>query len=286
MGTSSAWEDRHVDLPGRGRVSIRRVEGPAGAPTLVLLHGLAATGRLNWFTALPSLAEHFNLVVLDHRGHGQGIRTTKFRLADCADDAVALADKLDIEKFIPVGYSMGGPIAKLCWQRHPGRVRGLVLCATANHFMTPSRKPLTTALFPGAILAARLTPSATQQRMIQRILGNMPAGDRRERVRRELGGSDLVSVVQAARALTRFSSHEWAPKVSVPTAVLIMTKDRVVPVKRQYRLAASIPGSKIYEIDADHMACVNAVPRFVPTLLEACEWVHQQAAPISPLRDA
>jgi 3-oxoadipate enol-lactonase len=79
---TESWTDREVVVPGRGRISIREVRGPADAPTLVLLHGLAATGRLNWFTALPALAARFNVVVLDHRGHGGGIRTRNFRLAD------------------------------------------------------------------------------------------------------------------------------------------------------------------------------------------------------------
>ena len=86
------WTDRAVELRGRGRIWIREGRGPAGAPTVMLLHGLAATGRLNWFTALPALVERFNVVVVDHRGHGQGIRTSTFRLVDCADDAMALQD--------------------------------------------------------------------------------------------------------------------------------------------------------------------------------------------------
>ena len=46
-----------------------------------------------------------------------------------------------------VGYSMGGPIAQLIWRRHPDRVAGLVLCATAADFtMTPERWPIVWAL--------------------------------------------------------------------------------------------------------------------------------------------
>ena len=55
-----------------------------------------------------------------------------FRLEDCADDVVALADELGVRSFIPVGYSMGGPIAQLVWKRHPSRVEGMVLCATRD----------------------------------------------------------------------------------------------------------------------------------------------------------
>jgi hypothetical protein len=56
---NAPWTDRDIELPGRGRTSIREVHGPQGAPTLVLLHGLAATGRLNWFATLRSCPNAF-----------------------------------------------------------------------------------------------------------------------------------------------------------------------------------------------------------------------------------
>ncbi len=106
----------------------------------VLLHGWTATADLNWFTCYTALAEQYRVVALDHRGHGRGIRSRKFfRLDDCADDAVAVCDVLGIERFIPVGYSMGGPIAQLIWQRHRQRMAGLVLCATSAYFATSRR---------------------------------------------------------------------------------------------------------------------------------------------------
>src|SRR4051812_22629674 len=81
----------HVDLPGRGRTFVREVAGPPGAPTVVLLHGLSAGADLNWFTTFPALGARFNVLAIDHRGHGRGIRSRRrFRLADCADDVAAL----------------------------------------------------------------------------------------------------------------------------------------------------------------------------------------------------
>jgi pimeloyl-ACP methyl ester carboxylesterase len=276
--------DRVIDLPGRGRISVREVRGPKGAPTLALLHGLAATGRLNWYTSLPTLAERFNVLVVDHRGHGHGISTHHFRLADCADDVIALADALDIESLVAVGYSMGGPIAKLCWSRHPDRVRGLVLCATANHFMRPQAQGVASAIFPGMVVAARFAPAFFRNRIVDGMLRGAPPGPRREFAKQELAASDPATVLQAARAVIRFSSHDWASNIDVPTAVVITTRDRLVPPERQYRLAQSIRGAKVFEVAADHLACVRAADRFVPALYEACTYVSEKI--VAPPRAA
>jgi len=131
----SASPGRRIDLLGRGATWAYDIAGPSGAPTLLLLHGLAATARLNWSTSFAALARGFRVVALDHRGHGRGIRRIgAFKLEDCADDAAALADRLGVERVIPVGYSMGGAVAQLFWRRHPNRTAGLVLCATGARF--------------------------------------------------------------------------------------------------------------------------------------------------------
>lgn len=272
------WIDRDVELPGRGTMSVRHVRGPAGARTLVLLHGLAATGRLNWYTSVPALAAHFNVVVVDHRGHGRGIKTTRFRLADCADDVIALADQLGIEKMIAVGYSMGGPIAKLCWSRHRQRIEGLVLCATARSFFPTAASGVLSAVFPGMVVAARLVPEPFRMSIIDGMLEGVPPGERRERLRRELANTDPATVLQATRAVIRFSSHDWAADIDVPTAVVITTRDQLVPTQRQYELAAALPRAKVFRVDGDHFVCVRPASRFVPTLLQACRYVSDEIA--------
>ena len=121
-----------VPLAGRGTTFVREVPGPPGAPTLVLLHGLLASGGLNWFRAFEALGSEFRVLAPDLRGHARGLRSRgRFRLQDCADDLAALLAALGVGPVVVVGYSMGGPIAQLLWRRHPERVSGLVLCATA-----------------------------------------------------------------------------------------------------------------------------------------------------------
>ncbi len=277
MSEAGIWKREDLELPGRGRIRVCRADGPEGAPTLFLLHGLAATGQLNWFTAMPTLAEQFGVVVVDHRGHGRGIRTHHFRLADCADDVVAVADALGIETLTAVGYSMGGPIAQLCWSRHRDRVDGLVLCATARHFVRPALRPLGAAIMPGAVLSARLAPKLFLKRFIDSMVQSRREPEAAEFLRREMAGTDPGTLMQAVRALIRFSSHDWLGDIDVPTAVLVTTRDELVPPRRQYKLAAAIPTASVFEVEGDHFACARAAGRFVPALLAACQDVTARA---------
>lgn len=266
--------ERFLDLEGRGRIRIVELGAPEVGPTLILLHGLAATGPLNWFTAFSALAERYHVVAVDHRGHGRGIGTRRFRLRDCADDAVAVADTLGVSAFVAVGYSMGGPIAKLCWNRHPSRVRGLVLCATARYF-TPYQYPvLTRALLPGTVVGARVAPQLVLGQIIEGTVRNIPSAKVKNYVRQEMSTSDPAALAQATRAVLRFSSRDWVSDIAVPTAVVVTTRDRIVPTRRQRALADAIPGAKVFEVDGDHFACADRSTNFVPQLVAACHHVN------------
>src|SRR5260221_3446600 len=117
-------------LPGRGTTFVRDLAGPPGAPTVFLLHGWTATADLNWFRSYAALGQRFRVLAIDHRGHGRGLQSWRpFRLEDCADDVAAVCRELGVQSAIPVGYSMGGPVAQLTWKRHRDLVSGLVLCA-------------------------------------------------------------------------------------------------------------------------------------------------------------
>ncbi|MHB8670176.1 MAG: alpha/beta fold hydrolase [Acidimicrobiales bacterium] len=270
---------RRIELAGRGTTFIREVTGPPGAPTLLLLHGLAATAGLNWFTSFEALGRDFHVVAPDLRGHGRGIRVgSRFRLSDCADDVAALVDALGLHRVIVVGYSMGGPIAQLTWYRHPQRVGGLVLCATSRNFRGTPRERLIFGALPGLAAATRLTPVGLRRRAMQAAvsvrLGEVPL---RDWAIAELRRNDPAAIAAAAAALGRFSSHEWAGDIDVPTAVVVTERDRVVPPHRQLKLARSIPGATTFSVDADHTACAVAPELFVPALVEACRSVARRA---------
>jgi 3-oxoadipate enol-lactonase len=284
-GLNSPPPGRWLDLGRRGRTWIREHQGPEGAPTLLLLHGLGATGGLNWSGSQLFLGDRFHLVTIDHRGHGRGIRTKDFHLEDCADDAAATIQTLGIERPIVVGYSMGGPIASLLWKRHPHLVGGLVFCATSRNFRgTPGEK-----LAFGAFGVAGLTPAVFPGKLVRGI-GGMVAGlplpepglvkDVTWAVE-EFSGHDPRAVLQAAAAIGRFDSSSWIGEVDVPTSVVVTTADQVVPTMRQFRLARAIRHASVHCVDAGHL-CVKGgetKSRFYSTLRDACLDVAAAALP-------
>ena len=136
-----------VELTGRGALYVRRLPGPPGSKTVVLLHGLTGSADLTWTPSYRELARCFSVVALDLRGHGGGIPHAggPYRLEDCADDVAALLDALDLGPVLVVGYSMGGVVAQLLWHRRRDLVAGLVLCSTAADFRLPPHERLMVA---------------------------------------------------------------------------------------------------------------------------------------------
>jgi 3-oxoadipate enol-lactonase len=267
-----------MQLPGRGTTFVRRLEGPPNAPTVVLLHGWSASADLNWFTCYQPLAEHYRVIAIDHRGHGRGIRSRKtFKLEDCADDAVAVCDVLGIDEFIPVGYSMGGPVAQLIWQRHRQRTAGLVLCATAAYFSTSREERLSFLGLSGLAAVARLTPLQARQWLTEQFYLQRKADQWEPWAIHEASRHDWRAVLEAGRAIGNFSSRDWITDVDVPTSTLITMRDRVVPVRRQVRLFEAIRDAEAFRVDGDHDAVVANAKQFVPTLLRACRSVVERA---------
>ena len=263
---------RRVVLPGRGTTVIRDVAGPPGAPTVVLLHGLGATASINWPGAFDELAPWFRVVALDQAGHGRGVRSRwPFRLEDCADDVVRLADVLGIERVVTVGYSMGGPVALFARRRHPDRVSGLVLCATAARFADSDARP---SALEGALAASlRLTPPAVRRGVSQTMLRHATRDSAvPPALLEEIRGHDPAALVEAMRALGRFDARPWLSELRCPTVSVITARDRLVPPSRQRELAAAT-GARVVRIDADHLGAVGDRARFLPALGWACRYV-------------
>jgi 3-oxoadipate enol-lactonase len=274
---------RLVELPGRGRTCVVERPGPPGAPTVILLHALATTAALSWYPSLDALGEHYRVIAFDQRWHGRGIRCDKFSLEDCADDVIAVANALGVDKFIVVGYSMGGAVAQLVWRRHRSRVEGLVLAATARNFRGKMTERLWFTMTQTTMsrwgdgvrtradrLFATLADEPTALSATDPKVGPWALS--------EFRSTSAWTMLAAINEIGRFDSSAWVRRVDVPTSVIVMTRDRFIPTRRQRRLAASIPGSMVYDVEGNHAGLVLGATEFVPVLVSACRSVTRRSA--------
>jgi pimeloyl-ACP methyl ester carboxylesterase len=113
---------------------------PAGSTAVIALHG-AGEGKRGWYLyrhlhdVLPPAG--VGVLTFDRRGEGESTGApSRGRFAVQADDALALAEALDVERVGLWGISQGGWVAPLAAARAASRVEFLVLFASTG--VTPA----------------------------------------------------------------------------------------------------------------------------------------------------
>jgi 3-oxoadipate enol-lactonase len=268
---------RTVELPGRGSTYVVDSGAVAGAPTFMLLHGLACTGLMMWYPALEMMRGFGRVVVFDQRWHGQGISAPRFLLEDCADDVAALADALGVETFVPIGYSMGSAVAQLVWRRHPHRLDGLVLGAAPTGWWNGvTWERVGAGVFAALIEAFSPRPGLPQPAAAD---GETHVRDDLQWVLDQLQSTSPGGIARAVAETTRFDSTSWVGQIDVPTSVLIPLRDRAIPPRHQFWLANQIPEAHVVTVDAGHTCSMLQSDQFVAALREAVDSVRRRIDP-------
>ena len=93
----------------------------------------------------------------------------------------------------------------------------------------------------------------------------------------EVHRGDATTITQAGRALSRFDARSWAGRIDVPAGALITTRDRLVPRRKQRRLAAAL-GARTVELAADHGAPWEQPRQFASLTVELVDDVIARSA--------
>jgi 3-oxoadipate enol-lactonase len=115
------------------------LQGEPGRPVVTLSHSLATCMQM-WRPQVSALAEHFQVLLYDMRGHGESDAPAgPYSIETLAEDVEGLWDALGIQQSYFAGLSVGGKIGLMLARRCPKRVRGLILCNTAGRIPPEAR---------------------------------------------------------------------------------------------------------------------------------------------------
>jgi pimeloyl-ACP methyl ester carboxylesterase len=295
-----AWGgvSRTVDLGG----AVHYVDfgGAAGAPRVVLVHGLGGS-HLNWCLLAPRLAANARVLAVDLVGFG---RTHPEGRAATVQTAAVLLDRFVREvagaPAVLVGNSMGGMVSILEAAANPDAVTGLVVIDPVLPLVRgvrPDRLVATMFLLYavpgiGERYLARRRAAVAPRELVRQLLDLCCVDP--TRVPQELVAASVAlaeervavpgadaAFLSAARSLLRVSARRrryWAAMRAIASPVLLLhgEKDRLVSVHSAREAAARNPGWR-FEVLADvgHVPQLE-VPDAVADLI--LDWLGAEGA--------
>lgn len=231
---------------------------------LVLLHGFPLNRQI-WRPIVPLLEKKCRLIIPDLRGFGESPQEVEdYSMRLLAADVHQLLDRLNIEKAVIAGHSMGGYVALEFAHAYPHRIKGLALVASQADADSPERRQ-----------ARLITAREVRSRGIRYISEGMPSKlSAYEAIQTQL--SQIISacsvpvVVAALKAMAdRRDANEWLPEIQVPLLAIAGGKDQLIPVEKAYSLIKLVNKGWVIEIpEVGHMPMMESPQKTADALFQ------------------
>jgi pimeloyl-ACP methyl ester carboxylesterase len=229
-------------------------EFDASLPAIVFLHG-AGMDHSVWALLARAFAHHGHAVLApDFPGHGGSAGAPLTSIPALADWTAALIDAAGAKTAARlVGHSMGSLVALEAAARHPGKVAGLGLIATAaamrvsDDLLNAAKADDHAAVDMIAIWGEgyRATLGGSQSPGLWMLGGA-------ERLLERARPGAIFADLSACNAYTDALSS--AAKINVPSIVIQGSRDLMTPAKGGKAVAAAIPNCRLALIEgAGHM---------------------------------
>jgi pimeloyl-ACP methyl ester carboxylesterase len=253
--------------------------GDAAAEPLLLVMGWGGDS-LSWAFQFPAFAPEYHVIAPDNRGAGQSdAPDAPYTIPGMADDAVALLDRLKIDRAHVAGASMGGMIAQEIALRHPSRVRTLQLHCTL------ARPDAYNSFLVDVLLKVKARGDREEftKTMVPWVLSRHTMAERPDFVRVFLERSldyphtaGLVGMARQAEAIAQHDTLDRLTSIVAPTLITVGADDILVPPAFSRAIHARMRGSELLEIpDAGHL---HFMERPEPFNAACLEFLHRHRA--------
>jgi 3-oxoadipate enol-lactonase len=244
-----------------------RFDGPEDAPVLVLSNSLGTTHAM-WDPQLQRLTERFRVLRFDTRGHGESAAPPgPYSLDELGRDALALLDRLELERVSWCGLSLGGMLGMWAASEAPERFDRLVLACTSARIGPPemwderiqeTRSKGMEALADGA-LERWLTPEFRAARP-----------ELADWLRAMVAATPAEGYAACCEAIRDMELADRLPRIEAPTLVIAASDDPATPPQDHARpIADAIAGARLVVLDrARHLASVEHPDAFADAMLE------------------
>lgn len=253
-----------------------RVNGPEGAPTLVLVHCWTGTQEL-WHKQVSELSGELRIVTYDHRGHGlsDDARDGDYSLEALAADLglVLEAAAFDSEPVLLAGHSMGAMTIAAWAEANRGavaeHVRGVALLSTGLDQLTSETELIRPLPGPFATVQGRLADSVLETPVSIKglpvplvraaaayaALGPHASRDDVELTTRMALDCRTRARAGCGRAMARMALLEKLDALEAPTIVIAGQRDLMTPISHAERIELALPHSLGLRVDpeAGHM---------------------------------
>lgn len=221
---------------------------------LVLLHAFPVDARM-WDAVRAPLSERLRLITPDQRGLGRSPLPETDRepdLGDAARDVVALLDRLELDKVVLGGCSMGGYLTMAVLRLAPERVGGLVFIDTKATADTPE------AAQARHDVAARVETEGAgwmPEAVTPGLLAEKARPEVVERLRELITTQPPSGIAWAARAMAaRPDSLETLRSADVPALVVVGEEDGLTPLEAANTLVETLPDATLVVLpEAGHL---------------------------------
>ena len=241
-----------------------RVDGPEGAPVLVLSNSLG-TSLSMWDAQIAAFADARRVLRYDTRGHGQSAVTPgPYAIAQLARDVLGLADALGVHRFDFCGLSMGGMIGQWLGTHAADRIGALVLCNTTARIDPAPYAARIASVRSGGMAA--VTEAVLARWFTAPFIGAHPRAV--DRVREQLLATPADGYIACCEAVRDMDQRDTAARIACRTLVVTGAHDVATPPADGRWLAERIPGSRIVELPAAHLSNVEQPDAFAAAVMD------------------